>query len=57
MFIQEKGHETSINIEHNVLYKEINLKTKLKENLIKLYTKTHQIGHFFPNFLAGEHAP
>ena len=32
-------------------------KKNLMQNLIKIYTKTHQIAHFFLNFLAGEHGP
>ena len=28
-------------------------KTILIQNLIKIFTKTHQIAHFFQNFLAG----
>ena len=34
-----------------VLYKEITLKkNNFIQNLIKIFTKTHQIAHFFKNF-------
>ena len=36
----------SINIYHIVLYKAITLKKNLMQNLIKIYTKAHQIAHF-----------
>ena len=33
-----------------VLYKEITLKKNCIQNPIKIFTKTHQIAHFFKNF-------
>ena len=47
-----------IHVYHIVLYKEITLKkTILIQNLNKIFTKTHQIAHFFKIFSQGSKPP
>ena len=40
-----------------LFYTKSYLKKKLKQNLLKIYTKTHQICTFFQNFLTWQHDP
>ena len=57
MFIPRENALKPINIHHIVLYKEITLKKILLQNLIKIFTNTHQIALFFKIFSKGSMPP
>ena len=58
MFIhRENALKAHYHISYCSIQRDHFKKTILIQNLIKIFTKTHQIAHFFQNFLAGYQAP